>query len=423
MRIKVLKFGGTSVADPEKIRRAAERAAAARRAGWSVVVVVSAPGEMTDELLHLGRRVSSSPPARESDQLVAAGEVVSIALFSMACAELGVPAVSLTGPQAGIETAGPHANARILRIRPGRILSELRAGRVVVVAGFQGSAAGGDLATLGRGGSDLTAVALAARLGARHCEIFSDVKGIYTADPRIISNARKLRSIGFEAMLELSGAGAQVMQPRSIELARSAGLPLQVRSAFHAQEGTWIVADRSRGNTPSRRPPMARAVTEKTQVSSLAIHKGEVLLSIVDVPDRPGAAAAILARLSGAGIPLDMILQSASGRSKTVSLSFMTDRSHAARARAALAEAARRLPGGSARVETDDRIAKVSVVGTGFRRSPEVAARVFDTLSKSRINIRMISASDLRISCVVEASQGEAALRALHGAFGLAARR
>ncbi|MBI5883263.1 MAG: aspartate kinase [Elusimicrobia bacterium] len=434
MRIKVLKFGGTSVADPEKIHRAAERAAADRRRGWGVVVVVSAPGEMTDELLALGRRVSAAPPPRETDQLIATGEVVGAALFAMACAGLGNPAVSLTGPQAGIDAAGPHGNARLNRIRPARILSELRAGRVVVVAGFQGAGPGGDIATLGRGGSDLTAVALAARLGASHCEIFSDVRGVYTADPRIVSRARKLRSITFDEMLELSSAGAQVMQPRSIELARSARIPLQVRSAFHAQEGTWIVPNEDGKGT--RR-------SEKTRVSSLALHKGSVRLSITGVPDRPGAAAAVLARLAAAGVPLDMIQQAAArvslrrhararnaGRGQAASggkgaacLSFMTDRSHAGPARTALREAARALPGKTCRVSEDGEVAKVSVVGTGFRRSPETAARVFEALSRLRIDIRMFAAADLRISCVVPAKHAEAALRALHGAFGLASKR
>ncbi|MFA6318710.1 MAG: aspartate kinase [Elusimicrobiota bacterium] len=425
MRIKVLKFGGTSVADPEKIYRAAERAVTDRRAGWSVVVVVSAPGEVTDELLALGRRIAAAAPPRETDQLIATGEVVGISLFAMACSSLGSPAVSLTGPQAGIDAAGPHGNARILRIRPGRILAELRAGRIAVVAGFQGSAAGGDIATLGRGGSDLTAVALAARLGARHCEIFSDVKGVYTADPRIISHARKLRSISFEEMLELSSAGAQVMQPRSIELARSAKLPLHVRSAFHSQEGTWIVPAGTAGRRPRdlRRTAMPRPVSEKTHVSSLALHKGEVLLSLEGAPDRPGVAAAVLARLAAAGVPLDMILQSASGRGGMVSLSFMTNRGHSRRAKAALAEAAAALPKGSATIAEDDGVAKVSVVGRGFGRSPETAERMFSTLSRNRINIQMIAASDLRISCVVPARHGEAALRALHEAFGLAAKR
>ncbi|MBI5208378.1 MAG: aspartate kinase [Elusimicrobia bacterium] len=344
MKIKVLKFGGTSVADPEKIHRAAGRAIAARRLGWGVVVVVSAPGEMTDELIHLGRRIHADPDPRELDQLMAAGEVVAVALLATACLAQGRAAVSLTGPQAGVEASGRHGGARLLRIRPRRILAELRRGRIVAVAGFQGADARGDVATLGRGGSDLSAVALAAALKARHCEIYSDVKGVYTADPRIVPDARKLRRISFEEMLELSGAGSQVMQARSIEVARAEGVSLHVRSAFHPQEGTWIVPGGPRTGGSRERP----------RVSSLALDKGSA---------RPGAP------------------------------------------------------------EDGGRAAKVSVVGTGLDRSPQLASRVLATLSKHRIDAELASASALRLSALVEAGHAEAALRALHKAFGLGRRQ
>lgn len=245
MRVTVMKFGGTSVADPEKILRAADRVVAARRKGLAVAVVVSAPGEMTDELLALARRVSPRPEPRELDQLLATGEQVSIALLAMAFRARKVPALSLTGPQAGIEARGPHTSAEISRIRPAKVLKELSRGRVAVIAGFQGRDPQGDVATLGRGGSDLTAVAVAAALKAESCEIFTDVKGVYTADPRLVPQARKLSQISFEDMLALAKAGAQVMQARSLQVARRHNLPLHIRSAFHPQPGTWVLPRQS----------------------------------------------------------------------------------------------------------------------------------------------------------------------------------
>lgn len=404
MKIRVMKFGGTSVADPEKIQRAAERAVLERRRGGAVVVVVSAPGEMTDELIALARRVAPRPDERELDQLIATGEQVGIALFAMACALRGAPAVSLTGPQAGIEAAGRPGRAQIRRIRTKVILGHLRAGRIVVVAGFQGRLPSGDVATLGRGGSDLTAVALASALKTGRCEIFSDVQGVYTADPRIVHDARKLARVSFEEMLELAGAGAQVMQARSMELAERFGVRIHVRSAFHRRTGTWIVARRE-------------LMLEKAFVSSLALDKSEVRLSIVGVPDRPGAAASVLSALAEADIPLDMIIQSAPSQAGVNDISFMTPKASAARARKALDAAARRL--GAARVDCNEQVAKISAVGTGFRHSPKIAAAMFSALAAQRINIHMISASDLRVSCVVDLQNGETALRCLHKAYGL----
>ncbi len=411
-----MKFGGTSVADPAKIQRAAQRAVAARRRGVGVVVVVSAPGEMTDELLDLAHRVSQRPPARELDQIMATGEQVAIALFAMACEAAGAPAVSLTGPQAGIEASGAHTRARIARIRVGRILGELAKGRIVAVAGFQALAQDDAVATLGRGGSDLSAVALAAALKAESCEVFTDVDGVYTADPRVVPEARRLSRIGFDEMLELAGAGAQVMQARSIELARARGVSIHVRSAFRPQPGTWIVQ-----NDHPRRfsRTMKERTLEKAHVSSLAIDKGEVRLSVVDVPDRPGTAAAILSALAAGEIPLDMIIQSAPTQTGVNSLTFMTPRAFAQRAKTALESAVRHVGG---RVQADEAVAKVSAVGTGFRQHPWVAAKMFETLANRRINIHMIAASDLRISCVVDARHAETALQALHKAYGLGRR-
>lgn len=402
-----MKFGGTSVADPEKIQRCAERAIAERKRGRGVVVVVSAPGEMTDELLTLADRVSPEADAtadRELDQLLSTGEQVGISLFAMACLARRQPAVSLTGPQAGIRAEGAYTRAKIATIRPAPIMSHLRAGRIVTVAGFQGLVKGGDVATLGRGGSDLTAVALASALKTNTCEIFTDVKGVYTADPRIVFEARKLDRITFDEMLELAGAGAQVMQSRSLEVAERYKVSIHVRSAFHPQKGTWIV------------PREKESMLEKAHVSALALDKNEVRLSVADVPDRPGVAAEVLSTLASRDIPVDMIIQSAPTHHGVNDISLMTPRGSAAKAREALAATAKRL---KARVDLHEHVAKVSVVGTGFRHHPWVAATMFETLAKNKINIHMIVASDLRISVVVDAKHGEPALRALHKAYGL----
>ncbi|MDE2490484.1 MAG: aspartate kinase [Elusimicrobia bacterium] len=399
-----MKFGGTSVADPEKIQRAAERAIAARRRGAAVAVVVSAPGELTDELIALAERVAPDPDGRELDQLVTTGEQVGVALFAMACRARGVPAVSLTGPQAGFEAVGAYGRAQVRRIRTRRILRHLRAGEIVAVAGFQALGPDGDTVTLGRGGSDLSAVALASALKTDFCEIYSDVKGIYTADPRIVHDARKLKTITFEELLELAGAGAQVMQARSLEVAERFGVELHVRSAFHNQPGTRVVAQEDR-------------MLEKAFVSSLALDKSEVRLTVVGVPDRPGTAAKVLSALAAEGTPVDMIIQSAASRGGVNDISFMTPRGGAAKAKKALEAVARRL--GAERVDLNEQVAKVSAVGTGFRHSPKIAATMFEALAAHGINIHMISASDLRVSCVVDQKDAESALRALHKAYGL----
>ncbi len=404
-KITVMKFGGTSVADPEKIQRAAERAIGARRKGFGVVVVVSAPGDMTDELIALAERVAPKPDGRELDQLITTGEQVGIALFAMACRARGVPAVSLTGPQAGIDAVGDASRAQIRRIRARAILKHLAAGRIVAVAGFQGLAANGDTVTLGRGGSDLTAVALASALKTGRCEIFSDVKGVYTADPRIVHDARKLSRISFEEMLELAGSGAQVMQARSMEVAERFGVEIHVRSAFHALPGTWIVSKE-------------KLMLEKAFVSSLALDKSEVRLTVVGVPDQPGVAARVLTALAEGDIPVDMIIQSAPSQAGINDMSFMTPKVSAPKARKALEGVARQLR--AERVDLNEQVAKISAIGTGFRHNPKIAAAMFTALAAQKINIHMISASDLRVSCVVDLHNGETALKALHKAFGLA---
>lgn len=403
----LMKFGGTSVADPEKIQRAAERATQARRRGAKVVVVVSAPGTMTDELVALSKRIDEKPDERELDVLLSTGELVGISLFAMACRARGVPAVSLSGPQAGIRGDERHTRAEITRIRPANIRRLLGAGNIVAVAGFQALAPSADIVTLGRGGSDLTAVALAAVLKAQYCEIYTDVKGVYTADPRLVPQARKISRLSYEEMLELSGAGAKVMLARSIEVAKRYKVRIHVRSAFHAVPGTWILS-------------ASEAAMEQANVSSLAVDKSEVRLAITDVPDRPGIAAKVISALAEDDIPVDMIIQSAPTQRGVNDISFMTPRRHTTAAQKTLKRLARAI--GAKRVLVQDSVVKVTAVGTGFRRSPKIAAKMFKTLAQNGINIQMISTSDLKISCVIERRQAETAIRALHKAFGLARR-
>ncbi|MBI3297765.1 MAG: aspartate kinase [Elusimicrobia bacterium] len=406
-RIAVLKFGGTSVADPEKISRAAERAVAMRKQGFQVAVVVSAPGEMTDELIGLARRMAPEPDPRELDHLMSTGEIVGISLFCMACRAQGSPAVSLSGPQAGFRCEGPPTVSTIKSIRPKRIHAELDAGRIVAVAGFQALAPNGDTATLGRGGSDLSAVALAAVLKAERCEIFTDVKGVYTADPRVVPDARKLERVSYEEMLELSGAGAQVMLARSIEVAQRYGVRLHVRSAFQPGVGTWI-------------EEVPEDTMEKAHVSSIAHDNGEVRLTVAGLPDRPGVAATVIAALAEGGVPIDMIVQSSATVKGVNDISFMCPRDSARKAKASLAAAAKKL--GARGVDLQEGVVKITAVGTGFRRSPKVAALMFSTLAKAKINIEMITTSDLKVCCVVSTEHADVALRALHKAFGLGRR-
>jgi aspartate kinase len=399
----VMKFGGTSVADADKIHRAAERAIAAARKGWRVVAVVSAPGDMTDELLDLAQSIHSEPDPRELDMLLSTGEQVAISLFAIAVRSKGHPAISFTGPQAGILADDQHTRAHIVGIRPTKILKALDGGSIVSVAGFQGLNPKADIATLGRGGSDLTAVALAASLRADECQIYTDVKGVYTADPRIVHEARVIDRISYSEMLELASAGAQVMQPRSIEVAKKFGVRIQVRSSFESGGGTWIEEEKEN--------------MEEASISSLALDKGEVRLTVVGVPDQPGMAARTLSELSKRSIPVDMIVQASAVDGKVNHISLMSPKSFAARAKEALGEAAKRL--GAERVELDDKVAKVSVIGTGFRHHSWVATRVFETLAMEKINLGMIMTSDIRISVVVSLAEGERALRALHRAFKL----
>jgi aspartate kinase len=397
-----MKFGGSSVADADKIKTAVGRIVRKRREGNRVVVVVSAPGDTTDDLLEMAAKLSDNPPERELDMLLATGEQVSIALLSMAIQSAGEDAVSLTGPQAGIFADANHTRARITDIRPAKIQAELKKGRVVIVAGFQGLNPNADITTLGRGGSDLTAVALAAALKADACEIYTDVKGVYTTDPRVESEARKLERISYDEMLELAGAGSQVMQARSIEVAKKYGVELHVRSTFSEEEGTWIVEEVSR--------------MEDVVVSGIAFDRNQAKFSVVNVADRPGVAARIFGALADSRVNVDMIIQSAA-QDGTNDISFTVARTDLKKAQPILDRLKRDLSAQT--VICEEKVAKVAIVGVGMRSHPGVAAKMFKTLADAGINIEMISTSEIKVACVVEESDCDKSVRLLHKAFGL----
>jgi len=403
----VLKFGGSSVADADRIRSAAARIAGERAAGEQVVVIVSAMGDTTDELLALADAITGEPDPRELDMLLATGEHQSATLVSMALHALGVKAISLTGAQAGITTDGRYGKARIANIEPRRVRAEIDDGNVVIVAGFQGqSAASVELAettTLGRGGSDTTAVALAAALRADRCRIFTDVRGIYTADPRIAPEARQLEVIGYEEMLELAHQGAQVMQTRAVELAWVNGVEIEVLSSFEDAPGTRITED-----------PL---VEQRNKVRGLAHDRNVAKVTLVAVPDRPGVARSVFAPLAEAGINVDMIVQNV-GHGGTTDLSFTVSRVELPRARKVLGPVVADL--GAQELTTDDSVAKVSIVGAGLHNAPGYAARMFGALADAGVNIEMISTSEVRITCMIAEAKLETAVRALHSAFELA---
>jgi aspartate kinase len=398
----VQKYGGTSVGDAERIRGVARRVVATAERGAGVCVVVSAMGETTDQLLELAAQISPAPPARELDMLLTAGERISMALLSMAIIELGREAISLTGSQAGIVTDTKHGKARIVDVRARRVLEALDAGKIVIVAGFQGVSTDYDVTTLGRGGSDTTAVALAAAMGADVCEIFSDVQGVFTADPRIVNEARKLHAVSYEEMLELSACGAKVLMLRSVEYARNHGVLLHVRSSFSEEEGTWIREEDVR--------------MEQAIISGIAHDTSEAKVTVRGVPDHPGIAARIFRSLAEEGISVDMIVQSASESDRT-DISFTLPNEDLRRAEPVLAESARDV--GAADVTTDPSVAKISLVGAGMKSHPGVAADMFEALADAGINIDVISTSSIRISCVVHETHGERAVRAIHDRFRL----
>jgi aspartate kinase len=396
MSLIVQKYGGTSVADASRISNVARRVVETRRAGNDVVVVVSAMGKTTDDLLALATEVSSQPSGREMDMLLTAGERISMALLAMAIRDLGVQAASLTGSQAGILTDSVHGEAKITAIRGDRVRQYLDDGLVVIVAGFQGvDPESRDVTTLGRGGSDATAVALAATLGADVCEIYTDVDGVFTADPRLVGTARKLDEVSYEDMLEMAGAGAGVLMARSVEFARRFGIPVHVRSSFHDGPGTWIKEE----------------AMEQTVITGVAHDTSEAKVTVHGVPDQPGIAAKLFGALAGEAVNVDMIVQNVSTDGFT-DISFTVPKEHMENAQRA---AEKLVPDLSARgVDVDPAIAKVSLVGAGMRNHPGVAADMFKVLSEHEINISMISTSAIRISCVIAADRCEEAVQSLH---------
>jgi aspartate kinase len=409
MAIVVQKYGGSSVADLQKLRLVAERVVRTKRAGHDVVVVVSAMGDTTDELLGMAKQISAAPDRRELDMLLTAGERISMALLAMAIGNLGQQARSFTGSQAGVITDGAHGKAKIIDVTPGRIEQAIETGAIAIVAGFQGvSQSSKDITTLGRGGSDTTAVALACALQAERCDILTDVDGIYTADPRVVPGARKVDEIGYEEMLELAQLGARVMHPRAVELAELYDLPILVSSSFSTASGTLI------HRVPDGTAQMSMEI--RKNVRGIAHDTDVARITLIRVPDRPGIAAAIFQALADASISVDTIAQS-SGADGTTDLSFTVSRSMLANA---IEITARTAPGIAAeRVDTADDLAKISIVGTGMQSAPGYAARMFGALASASINISIISTSDIKITCVIPRDRAEDAVRVLHSAFEL----
>jgi aspartate kinase len=399
----VMKFGGTSVADAERLRRVARRAVAARDAGNDVVVVASAMGKSTDQLIDLANEVSATPNEREMDMLLSTGERISCALIAMAIHDLGHQAVSFTGSQAGIVTTPEHTNAKIVEIRGHRINRALDGGNIVLVAGFQGVSTEHNVTTLGRGGSDATAVALAAALGADACEIYTDVDGVFTADPRIVPDARKLHFLSFEEMLEMAASGARVLMLRSVEFARNYNVRLHVRSSFHDEPGTWI------GEADDR--------MEDAIISGVTHDEGQSRVTISDVPDEPGNAARIFGACAELGINVDMILQTPAVNGVT-DVAFTLPSGDVTRAGETLDAIVAQV--GAAGWRADEAIGIVSLVGAGMKTHPGIAAKMFASLADDGINMQMISTSPIKISCVIPAEQVATAVRCLHGAFDLA---
>src|SRR5215217_7308147 len=396
----VMKFGGTSVADPEKIRRVASRLVEAKRAGNRVVAVVSAMGQHTDELVSLAHEVSPQPKPREMDMLISVGERISCALVAMAIADLGLDAISLTGSQAGIVTDTVHGKAKIVEVRAHRIHRALDEDHIVLVAGFQGVSTSFDVTTLGRGGSDTTAVALAAALGADVCEIYTDVEGVFTADPRLVPEARKLDVLSYEEMLDLAACGARVLMLRSVEYARNHGVRLHVRSSFSDADGTRVVS--------------AEEGLERAIISGIAHDTSEAKATILAVPDQPGIAARIFRPLADAGVNVDMIVQNVSAEGHT-DISFTLPIEDVPDAERVLREIAGAI--GATGVAVDRDIGKVSLIGAGMKSHPGVAADMFDALAEAGINIQIISTSSIRISCVIRAADLERAVQAVHERF------
>ncbi len=403
MGIVVKKFGGSSVGTPEKIKAVAARIVREKKPDDQLVVTVSAMGDTTDDLITLAKQVTSTTRSREMDMLLSTGEQISIALLAMALTDLGCPAISLTGPQAGFRTNSVHMKARITAITPDRVFEELSRGNVVVVAGFQGTAPNGDVTTLGRGGSDTTAVALAGALNADVCEIFTDVEGVYSADPRVVPTARKMKEITYNEMLELARLGAGVMQPRSVELGSRYGVQIHVRSTFTNEPGTMI----REGYTMEEKDFVVRGVTHDLNVAKAAI---------MGVPDKPGIAFKVFSALAEANIDVDMIVQSIRNTDKKINdIVFTVSKGDAEQTRTILEQVAVDL--GVLGVIVDEDVAKVSIVGAGMLGSPGMAARMFGALSGAGINIEVISTSEISLSCLIRAERAKDAVNAIHATF------
>ncbi|MCM8830991.1 MAG: aspartate kinase [Candidatus Omnitrophica bacterium] len=401
-KLIVQKYGGTSVGNVKRIEKVADRVVSYAKKGYRLVVVVSAMGDTTDQLIALAKKINPSPSEREMDMLISTGEQISSSLLALAIHKKGFEAISFTGPQVGIITDQYHTRAKILKIKTARIKKELKSGKIVIVAGFQGISTSNEITTLGRGGSDLSAVALAVALKADSCEIYTDVKGIYTADPRIVCDARKLKYITFDEMLELAAHGAQVMQTRAVEVGKKFNMPIVVRSSFCKEEGTIIME-----KTPNIEEPVVRGV---------ALTENEAKITICDVPDQPGIAAQIFNELALQHINVDMIVQNVSHR-KMTDISFTVPKDSLQKALKISKKIAEMIKAGA--VISDEDIAKVSIVGVGMRSHSGVAAKCFQALAKNKINIEMISTSEISISCVVRKEFGKKALIALHKAFEL----
>jgi len=401
-RIIVQKYGGSSVANTDRIKKVASRVVSYKKKGYGIVVIVSALGDTTDDLLKLALSVSKSPPERELDMLMSTGEQVSVAILAMAIHELGCEAISFTGAQVEIITDRSHTKARIIDINARRIQQELKKGKIVIVAGFQGVNLDREITTLGRGGSDMTAVALAKVLKAKMCEIYTDVDGVYTADPRVVKDARKLDKISYEEMHELSSAGAQVLQARSVEAASKYNVPLHVRSSFTKKEGTYVTKE-------------VKSM-EDVLISGVTANKSEAKVTVCDVPDKPGVAAKIFSAMAKCDVNVDMIIQNV-GRTGATDVSFTVPVGDLARTIRAAGVVAKKIKAG--KIAQDKNIAKISVVGIGMRSHSGVAAKMFEALAGAGVNIEMISTSEIKISCVVKKGQADRAVRAIHKKFKL----
>ena len=407
MGLIVQKYGGTSVADPDRMRNVARHIAATREQGHSVVAVVSAMGKATDNLVELARQVSNNPHGREMDMLLTTGERISSALLCMALLDMGCDAMSFTGSQVGIITDTTHTKAKILEIKGDRVREAVGLGKVAVVAGFQGVSTAREITTLGRGGSDTTAVALAAALDADVCEIYTDVTGVFSADPRVVPQARKLKTLSFDEMLEMAGAGSKVLALRSVEFARNHNVPIHVRSSFTWEEGTWVVDEHDERNVRAMEEPI---------ISGVVHDVGEAKMTLLGVPDRPGVSALLFESLAQANVNVDMIVQNTS-IDGTTDISFTLPMGDIQTAEPILRKVSSEV--GAKGINQDANIVKLSLVGAGMKSSPGIAAKMFRILADNDVNIEMISTSTIRISVVVEKSKLNTAVKALHTAFDL----